>query len=420
MKTCRATFQGVDNGGNDGGSKLSYASCGRRRYLGFVLGNGATRAAGALVLVLALTGVNSTTLVTSGTQFFSQEDVSSLNRIHSSKNGQLAFASPRFVRRRAPFSALNAVGSVSGGWKSWGQLTPWGLMSGASAVSESCPTGRTFLMVSLEPRPETLSRRGDTGSGVKGVERVTASKLRQVAMGEEAHDFPERLSVGGATAAGVSAGAVNVVRPELATLTEEDLATLRSGQRVQKQTRNGGAGTGFVVVDVRADPDIVLSKLTNYEKYAEMIDTVRDCQVFPKRGDSCKVEVTVSRFRLHIRVVMTLVREENLVRFELDPDCTKAGRAVLREATGFFFVETPPDLEPGYSRVWMRAKVDVNRFVPGAIVDYAAGRALPRASKWIKPTCEAAQRQRQRQRRRLPPSAGGRGGGEEGKGKALA
>lgn len=84
-----------------------------------------------------------------------------------------------------------------------------------------------------------------------------------------------------------------------------------------------------------------------------------------------------------------------MVKFELDPDCTKAGRAVLREATGFFFVESPPD-RPGYSRVWMLAKVNVNRFVPGGVVDYASGRALPRASNWIKPTCEAAQRRKMR------------------------
>lgn len=110
---------------------------------------------------------------------------------------------------------------------------------------------------------------------------------------------------------------------------------------------------------------------------------------------SGQVEVTVSRFKLHIRVLMSLLRDRNMVQFELDPDCTKAGRAVLREATGFFYVESPPD-RPGFSRVWMLAKVDVNRFVPGAIVDYAAGRALPRASNWIKPTCEAAQRRKLR------------------------
>ncbi|CBJ29186.1 conserved unknown protein [Ectocarpus siliculosus] len=186
-------------------------------------------------------------------------------------------------------------------------------------------------------------------------------------------------------------------RPALPLLDDEDLTQLRAGQRVQKQTRQGGSGSGSVVVDVRADPDVVLGLLTKYEDYAEMIDTVRECEVFPQgeTADSRKVGVMVSRFKLHIRVVMSLLRERNMVQFELDPDCTKAGRAVLREATGFFYVESPPD-RPGFSRVWMLAKVDVNRFVPGAIVDYAAGRALPRASNWIKPTCEAAQRRKLR------------------------
>ena len=39
----------------------------------------------------------------------------------------------------------------------------------------------------------------------------------------------------------------------------------------------------------------------------------------------------------------------------------------------------------------------MNRFVPGVIVDYVAGRALPRASNWLKPTCEAAQRKKLRE-----------------------
>ncbi|CAN0409718.1 unnamed protein product [Pylaiella littoralis] len=191
----------------------------------------------------------------------------------------------------------------------------------------------------------------------------------------------------------VSQGQGEGARPALPLLTEEDLTQLRAGQRVQKQKREGGSGSGSVVVDVRADPDVVLGLLTKYEDYADMIDTVRQCEVFPigETDDARKVEVTVSRFKLHIRVVMSLLRERNMVQFELDPDCTKAGRAVLRQATGFFYVESPPD-RPGFSRVWMLAKVDVNRFVPGAVVDYAAGRALPRASNWIKPTCEAAQR----------------------------
>lgn len=80
----------------------------------------------------------------------------------------------------------------------------------------------------------------------------------------------------------VSQGEGESARPALPLLSEEDLTQLRAGQRVQKQKREGGSGSGSVVVDVRADPDVVLGLLTKYEDYADMIDTVRQCEVFPQ------------------------------------------------------------------------------------------------------------------------------------------
>lgn len=80
----------------------------------------------------------------------------------------------------------------------------------------------------------------------------------------------------------VSQGEGEFGRPALPLLSEEDLTQLRAGQRVQKQKREGGSGSGSVVVDVRADPDVVLGLLTKYEDYADMIDTVRQCEVFPE------------------------------------------------------------------------------------------------------------------------------------------
>lgn len=36
-----------------------------------------------------------------------------------------------------------------------------------------------------------------------------------------------------------------------------------------------------------------------------------------------------------------------------------------------------------YSRVWLYANIVVSRLVPSFIVDYAAYRALPRATEWL-------------------------------------
>lgn len=89
----------------------------------------------------------------------------------------------------------------------------------------------------------------------------------------------------------VSQGEGELGRPALPLLSEDDLTQLRAGQRVQKQTRQGGSGSGSVVVDVRADPDVVLGLLTKYEDYADMIDTVRQVEVFPQgeEADTRKV-----------------------------------------------------------------------------------------------------------------------------------
>lgn len=101
--------------------------------------------------------------------------------------------------------------------------------------------------------------------------------------------YPERLSV--SVNSQVAEGDVFVDsakggRPLLPELSEDDLTQLRAGQRVQHQQRDGGSGTGSVVVDVRADPDVVLEYLTKYEEYDTMIDTVRECQVFPSNTDN--------------------------------------------------------------------------------------------------------------------------------------
>ena len=75
------------------------------------------------------------------------------------------------------------------------------------------------------------------------------------------------------------------------------------------------------------------------------------------------------------------MQEQRLIKFELDD--TRANR-VMRKASGFWHVQSPPD-RPGCARVWLRAEVVASMLVPSVIVDYAAKRALPRATRWLQP-----------------------------------
>jgi len=162
--------------------------------------------------------------------------------------------------------------------------------------------------------------------------------------------------------------------------TRERLA-LAAGERIQKQNRDGRAGYGIVVVDVQASADDVFDELTKFEEYANMIPTVRKADVYSATPKKVVAEFAVSRFALRFNVVHSIMREQRLIKFELDDS---RANLVMKKANGFWHVQSPPD-RPGYARVWLSAEVVASMLVPTVVVDYAAKRALPRATRWLQP-----------------------------------
>mmetsp|Transcript_39317 Transcript_39317/g.94811 ORF Transcript_39317/g.94811 Transcript_39317/m.94811 type:complete len:436 (-) Transcript_39317:151-1458(-) len=170
------------------------------------------------------------------------------------------------------------------------------------------------------------------------------------------------------------------------TLTPEEEATLLAGERVQRQERDGRVGTGSVVVDVKADISTVFAVLTDLERYVERIHTVRRCTITERGAMVAKAQFALSRFNLVINTVLRCDREANMLRFELD----KERRApMVNESEGFWFLEEAPGRGGEYTRIWMSAGIKCSSLLPTFLVDYAAARALPRATAWLKPTIEA-------------------------------
>jgi len=66
----------------------------------------------------------------------------------------------------------------------------------------------------------------------------------------------------------------------LPTLSRTDKAALLLGERVQKQDRKGHSGYGVVVLDVPAPAEEVFDALTQFDRYMEMIPTVRSVKIF--------------------------------------------------------------------------------------------------------------------------------------------
>ena len=151
---------------------------------------------------------------------------------------------------------------------------------------------------------------------------------------------------------------------------------------MQKQSRTGRSGYGYVVVDVDAPPDTVFDALSQIGKYKDMIPTVRSVSLYSKTQDTISAELFLSRLCLKINVVHTILEKQRIVKFGLD---TNKPNFVMRKADGYWFVESVMNGEIEKSRVYLSANIVASRLVPTLIVDYAASRALPRATKWLQP-----------------------------------
>eukprot|EP01039_Chlorochromonas_danica_P010026 gene10027-11088_t len=168
----------------------------------------------------------------------------------------------------------------------------------------------------------------------------------------------------------------------LPALTSVDLVRLSRGERIQRQSRDGRTGSGLVVVDVPAHPDVVFRTLQQFEQYHALIPTIRAAKIDRhSSGVIARAEYALSKFHLKVHVKHTIVPDKKAIRFSLDAD---KPNLVMRRADGLWFVEHVPE-KPHASRVWLVAHIRASSLVPNMIIDYAASRALPRATTWLKP-----------------------------------
>lgn len=181
----------------------------------------------------------------------------------------------------------------------------------------------------------------------------------------------------------------------------------------------GREGSGFVVLDVKAPSNVVWECLLDFYSYPTTIPTVREIQMFTnthlnqdyysekevdrklyedgtyatlKHGvrSVTRAAFTLSKFRLKIAAIHKYRPhpQGDYMVFTLDPACTNL---VLKNAKGVWHTQSNPDgIGEEYTRVWLLCELKVSKLLPKWITDYAAERAMPRATTWIKPTCEAA------------------------------
>lgn len=201
----------------------------------------------------------------------------------------------------------------------------------------------------------------------------------------------------------------------LPTLTADQHKRAMNGERVQFQDDMGRAGSGFVVWDVKAPSSVVWDCLLDFQSYPQTIPTVREVVMYTNthlkedyRAEKpldfedgtaaiCKhgvpsvtrAQFSLSKFRLKIAAVHKYRPHPkgDYMTFTLDP---ASRNMVLKYAKGIWHTQSNPDGKEGYTRVWLLCELRVSRLLPQWIVDYAAARAMPRATTWLKPQVEAA------------------------------
>jgi len=172
-------------------------------------------------------------------------------------------------------------------------------------------------------------------------------------------------------------------------LTAEDRIQLERGLPVQKQQRHGGQGTGLVVFEVNAPPSVVLNSLSKFEDYTKMIPVVRQAAVQTQQtlvdgSIMARVSYKISKFWLGLTASHVLNTAAGTGCFDLDQNSSR----FLQEASGFWEVEQVQGKHADKSRVWLRASIRSSFLVPSWIIDYAAERALRRATSWLGPYTE--------------------------------
>lgn len=171
----------------------------------------------------------------------------------------------------------------------------------------------------------------------------------------------------------------NIVLPDL---TVQDKRILAAGEMIEKQDRNGSKGKGLVVVDIHFSPEVVFDTLTQFAMYQNMIPIVKSSTIISSDGVTTRAEYVFTRFFLRVNVKHTVLQQQRIVKFTLDPNRVNP---IFKEADGFWHVEIPTDRPEGYCRVYLIAQIVTREAVPTVLIDYAATTALSRATKWLKP-----------------------------------
>ena len=169
--------------------------------------------------------------------------------------------------------------------------------------------------------------------------------------------------------------------PDVPILLPEDIAKLDKGESVTKQVKEGSGGRGIAVQDVKASPEIIWSKIRDFNNYPGMVDNVKSCKIYETTDDHIKAAFVISAVMMNVEYFIDHVYRpsEGYMTWTLD----YSRESDLDDSVGFWRVEPIPN-KPGWTRLFYSVEVRLKGWVPSIVEDMIATKGLPKATGWVK------------------------------------
>lgn len=154
---------------------------------------------------------------------------------------------------------------------------------------------------------------------------------------------------------------------------------------LERQRRCGRVGEALVAIDSTLAADAVWANLCNVAAWSRLMRGVRSSVVREQRLGAVRAAFQVTKLRLPANIVLELptgldASGSGTIRFYLDKSVANIAVDSLQ---GFWHVEPSPN-DQYVTRVWLCASVGACAIVPNVAVDYVAGKALRRATAWLR------------------------------------
>lgn len=174
--------------------------------------------------------------------------------------------------------------------------------------------------------------------------------------------------------------------PPAVSLSDKDLATLASGQVVLKQVESGNGGRGVAVMDVKAPPATIWSRIVNYPMYTKWVDNVATCEVYKKEGELIFTRFVLDPLGMDVEYYVRHVYRPSAGYLTWTLDYTR--QSDLDDSVGYWRV-TPLSADPPVSRLEYSVDIRFKGWVPGFVQDMISEKGLTSATTWVKKQSEA-------------------------------